>query len=169
MGFIGTGGFIETAEHRDEATPDIEAMLKEAGIPRRRVLIRVVPAVQTQTVGETQVGLASLELYDDAFVAHIRLKELEEPKRDNPFLIMPGMPHFVVEASDDKGGIYSGSQGGGGGDGSEWKFEIVFTPALADEAQSVTITVMELRWLAMGPGSRSRLEPGPWRFEIPLT
>jgi hypothetical protein len=169
----GTGGFVEfgagAGGHPDEPPPDIDAMLQEAGIPRRRVLLRVVPAVQTQTVGETQVGVVSLELYDDAFVANVQLRRLEERRPDNPFLAMPGMPHFVFEASDDTGQTYTGSQSSGGGDGAEWKFEAVFTPALPEDATSLTLIVKELRWLAMGAGGRSRLEPGPWRFEIPLT
>jgi len=147
----------------------MEAMMKEAGIPRRRVLLRVVPAVQTQTIGDTQVGLVSLELYDDAFVAHVRLKDLvEREPTSNPFLAMRGMPQIMFEASDDTGQTYSSHQGGGGGSDSEWKLETIFSPGIPHGASVINLTATEVQWLAVAPGQRSRVEPGPWRFEIPL-
>jgi hypothetical protein len=82
---------------------------------------------------------------------------------------MLGMPRLNFEAADDQGGIYLGMQGGGGGSDTEWKFEIDFTPALNPDARTLTLTVTEVHWFAFGPGQNSRVEPGPWRFEIPLT
>jgi len=144
--------------------------MEEAGIPRRRVLLRVVPAVQTQTIGDTQVRLVSLELYDDGFVANIGLKDLvERQPSNNPFLAMPGLPQVVFEASDDTGQAYASRQGGGGGGDSEYRFEIVFSPAIPDGARTLTLTAVEVQWLSVAPGQRSRVEPGPWRFEISLT
>jgi len=147
----------------------MDAMAKAAGIPLKRVLLRVVPAVQTQTVGDTQLTVVSLELYDDAFVAHVRLRDLAERRSDNPFLTIRGWPQLSFDGSDDTGQNYNGYQGAGGGSDSEFRFEIVFTPAVADDARALTLVASEVRWTAHMAGQRSRAEPGSWQFEIALT
>jgi hypothetical protein len=70
--------------------------------------------------------------------------------------------------SDDAGNIYSGFPGGGGGGGDEFRFEIMFTPAIAENAKLLSVTAQEVTWMAMGPGQRSRVQLGPWEFHVPL-
>ena len=168
---FGGGGFIDVLGGRqlDEPPPDMEAMMKASGIPMKRVLLRVVPVVQTQTLGESQLAVVSLELYDDAFVAHVRVKSLQEQQPGNRFFRMPAWPQINFEASDDTGEQYVASPGGGGGSDTDYRFEVNFTPAIGSEARAITLIAPEVQWMAQGPGQRSRIEPGPWRFEIPLT
>jgi hypothetical protein len=147
----------------------MEAMMKAAGVPMKRVLLRVVPVVQTHTVGESQLTVVSLELYDDAFTAHVRIKSLEEPQPGNRFFRMPAWPQINFEASDDTGRQYVASLGAGGGGDTDYRFEVNFTPAIPSEAQILTLTAPEVQWMAHGPGQKSKIEPGPWGFEIPLT
>jgi hypothetical protein len=161
----GSGGFIE----EPPSQADIEAMIQATGMPIKRILQRVIPAVQSQTVGEMQISIASLEIYDGAFTAHVRVRNFRERTPSSRMSDMLGMPRLNFEASDDLGGTYTGMQGGGGGSDNEWKSEIDFSPALHPDARTPTLSVTEIHWFAFGPGQQSRVEPGPWRFQMPLT
>jgi hypothetical protein len=65
VGFgYGAGGTVMVGGDPEEppSQADIEAMIKEAGIPIKRALLRVIPAVQSQTIGDVQITIASLEI-----------------------------------------------------------------------------------------------------------
>jgi hypothetical protein len=82
---------------------------------------------------------------------------------------MMGMPQLYWEGLDDRGNRYAGDPGGGGGGGEEYRMECGFTPAVDEAATALTLTCPDLQWMAFGPGTRSRVQPGPWQFDIPLT
>ena len=137
---------------------------------RLRTLRRVLPICQSQTRGSTKLTAASLEVYDDGsrLIFSIQRPRAEEPRTMLERSIMYGFPRTVWEAVDDRDQIYSGVRSGGGGGGADWRFEVILLPAIPDDARHVSLTCVQIHWEAHGLGTRSRVQPGPWRFEIDL-
>lgn len=154
-----------------QAPEQIEEMMARLGLVRRTILKRVVPVVQAQTVGDTQITLVSLELYDDCFSATIRLRVLgDHPDRVENSMF--GLPEFSISVTDDAGNSYASTPGGGGGGGDEFRWECTFAPGVSGDATILRFVIDELEWRAFpfGPrfGDRKKRELGPWRFDVPL-
>jgi hypothetical protein len=154
-------------------TPEqLQEMMKQMGLVRKTILRRVVPVVQTQTVGDTQITLVSLDIYEECFVANVRMRMLErdrDPAR-GPF---QGMPDLDWHVSDNTGREYSTTFGGGGGNSDEFRWEVTVAPAIADDVHQLDFVINQLEWRALpfmpNLGPKKKIEPGPWRFEVALT
>jgi hypothetical protein len=136
-----------------------------------RVLRRVVAVGKSQTRASTNLTIASVELYDDGsrLVYSIRRPRFEESRSMLERSLMYGFPRTSWEVVDDQGREYKVVRSGGGGGGAEWRFEGILEPAISDDATRLVLTCSEIQFEASGVGIRSRTQPGPWRFEIPLT
>jgi hypothetical protein len=154
--------------------PEFEAMMEEAGIPRRKNIQRVIPVMQTKEVGDISVSILSLDLYDDSFLARFEMRLPQQPRSRNPFLMfaVPQIPQIYFDVSDDTGRVYepspSGFFGDGGGDEEKRRFEILYSPSPAD-ANVLIVVAQQVMWTSYTLGVRPVIQPGPWRFEISLT
>ena len=79
-----------------------------------------------------------------------------------------GFPQAHWQAVDDKQRRYTAMPNAGGGGGAEFRFQTSFAPDVAGDARRLTLTCEEIDWMALGPGTRSKIEFGPWEFEVPL-
>jgi len=132
-------------------------------------LLRVVPVVQEQTMGKTRLTIISLELYSDGFTMQYEVARIDAPADPRLAMMEPSYPEVHWEASDDTGAKYVGMNLDGGSTERGWRTREVFAPCVSVGASRLTLVSGEILWMAFGPGMRSRVEPGPWRFEIPLT
>jgi len=137
--------------------------------PRLYTLERVIPVVQSQTCGQTELILVSIECYDDGFLVNYIVRGGPSPPR--PKLALAGFhsPELWWEASDDAGVVYQGMTRAGGGGAGDFRGSASFSPRLNPAASVLHLRVEEVQWLAHGPGQRSSVEAGPWQFEIALT
>lgn len=158
----------------DQPTPtpeQLQEIMRQMGVVRKTILRRVVPVVQTQTIRDTQITLVSLDIYDECFVAHVRVRILDDD--DDPTRsVFQGMPDIDWHVSDDTGREYSTSFGGGGGNGDESRYEFTVAPAIADDVHRLDFIINQLEWRTFPfmPqfASKKKIEPGPWRFEVLL-
>ena len=168
-----------TVPLRLQAIPaeDAERMQKEmeeqmAQMPalkfKGEVLQRVIPVVQSLTHGATQVTLTSIEVYNDGFTLGYEIRRTDVDPDDPGSLMLPLDPEMHWRASDDTGQQFLGMNFGGGSTRRGWRTREVFAPSFSPAARLLTLEAEEVLWMAHG-GMRSQAQPGPWRFEIPLT
>ncbi|HVP05865.1 MAG TPA: hypothetical protein VMT90_09340 [Dehalococcoidia bacterium] len=150
-------------------TPEqLEEMMRQMGVVRKTILKRVIPVAQTQTIGDTQITLVSLDLYDECFDAHIRLRTLGIGQADP--VQRHGMPNMEWEVTDDAGRQYATSFNGGGGSSDEYRYDMTVAPGITDDVQRLDFVINQIEWSTFpflpNFGRRTITEPGPWRFEV---
>jgi len=139
-------------------------------IPRFEVmnLKRVVPIVKRLHVEDTDIVLASLEIYENSMKINLHLQQriklpddfLSNPAKVNDISMRmhPDSPELVIEIKDDLGNLYADgfSLGGGGSTGPDPETgEIVsnntqdfsFASTLDSNAKEITIIVKEIQWI----------------------
>ncbi|MPZ49707.1 MAG: hypothetical protein GEU75_10520 [Dehalococcoidia bacterium] len=134
-----------------------------------KVLQGVVAIGETRQADGAEVSMLSLERYDDGFILHYRLLT-DEPAPRPPVgpPHMPLVPTLLLNVKDDLGNEYRGGPGGWGGSDRQWRGEARLTPPLAEEASRLEVRVEEIQWLSHSPSQRSRVQPGPWVFDVRL-
>ena len=142
---------------RSHSPPDLGA----------EVLRRVIGVAQTAKVGDTELGLVSLELYPGGFIVNFRLREMAGDTSPAT-LSFPKHPDFSPQATDDLGNVYEGYPRGAGGSPGHWRATYHFSPAPLAAAKAIQFTIAEVRWMAHGPGQQSSAESGPWAFHVTL-
>jgi hypothetical protein len=153
------------------------------GVLGRDHLERVIPIAQTRALGDTEVTLISVEVYNGGFVLNHRIRSLgakedqrqafhswfskqEIPRSTSPDI---GFPEVTWQASDDQESNYTSVPEGSGGSAADYSGSTAFLPTLSKEATRLVISLDEVRWMPVNRRQRSRVDPGPWRFEVPLT
>ena len=132
-------------------------------------LRRVIPVVQSQTRRGSRVTVVSIEVYDIGFaVIHEwrRVRGSLKPLKSDHWM---SLPVVSWSATDDKGREYRMGSSRSGGDAHFLRQRTDFGPSLPPDAKLLMLSVEEMFWSETHPGQRSRVEQGPWRFEIPLT
>src|SRR5436305_9806527 len=147
--------------------------------PALRQLVRVIPVGQTQGQRGIEVLALALEVYADGFGVTLQLQAAGGAS------FARGTPDLPLEATDDRGGRYTGRAYGGSGDGGrdywQWRLARAFTPALDPAARELRQEAAALHWLrpdetrrrvfqgagALRPVPAERV-PGPWTFTVAL-
>ena len=160
----------------DTLQPDPRKLMRWTTSGRDR-LERVIPAAQTQTSGDTEVILLSVEVYNGGFVLNYRIRSmlaknamrrLFQSRRRPTDWPDVGIPHADWEATDDEATAYERVPQGSGGSTGELSGSTAYFPKLSKTAKRLIISAKGVHWI----GSSSDTEPEnprPWRFEIPLT
>ena len=131
-------------------------------------LQKVIPIVKKISVDNTQIMIASLEVYQNtmrlkSYIQHrekIPDKAFDDPSNLHEITrrMTPDNPELVVDLKDDLGNIYSDgwTMGGGGSSGpdpvtgemvSERHHEFGFNSVLDSAAKEITVTVKELHFV----------------------
>ena len=131
-------------------------------------LRRVVPVVQSQTRGDCRITIISIEVYDSGFAMESELRYVGRSSGLQGFARLMAHPEVSWSATDGKGRKYLGRPSAGHGDFGFWRGRTVFGPGLPPDANLLILSVEEVLWAAHNPGQRSRVQTGPWRFEVPL-
>ncbi|CCF84664.1 Clp protease N-terminal domain-containing protein [Nitrolancea hollandica] len=155
--FVGTGGMV-----MGPRTVPVPAPLGD--------LLRVIPIVQTQAVGDVRVTLLSLELYAHGFIIHDRATISDQTAPHPERMAQLGSLDFDI--SDDRGGHYHGRMQHGRTDGVAWYFGADYRPGIDPEAHELRVRVRG-GGLPRPPepaGGQQAAEPYPWllTFSIPL-
>ncbi len=153
--FVGTGGIV--MEPKTEPAPLGD-------------LLRVIPIVQTQAVGDVRVTLLSLESYAHGFIIHDRATISDQTAPHPERMAQLGSLDFDI--SDDRGGHYHGRMQHGRTDGFAWYFGADYRPGIDPEARELRVRVRG-GGLPRPPepaGGQQAAEPYPWllTFSIPL-
>jgi hypothetical protein len=132
-------------------------------------LERIVPMMQAQIHGATEIELISLECYDDGFILNYRTRIVEEALSEGVVLVSP-FPLLAFDVEDDHGRSYNhaSGMGAGGHSGGYYRGLASFTPRLPADASHLSIHVPSVRWDAIMPSHKSRSDLGPWEFEVEL-
>jgi hypothetical protein len=150
----------------------LQEMMSQLGIVRKTTLRRVIPVAQTQTMGDTQVTLASLDVYDECFVTRFLIRRLESQEKDPVQGMFHGMPSMDWHITDNTGRMYRTSFDGGGGGSDDYHYEMTVSPGLEKDVNRLDFVINEIEWNTMPfmpqAFSRKKIEPGPWRFEVPV-
>ena len=162
-------------ERADRERPNVRKLMKWTASGRDR-LERVIPVAQTQTSGDTEVTLLSVEVYNGGLVLNYRIRSVEAKNAMRVALLRQrvpnrwpevGVPHVRWEATDDQGKPYESIRGDSGGSADDYGGSTAFLPKPSKKAKRLTVSAPTVQWV--GSGSDTRPEgPGPWRFEIPL-
>lgn len=168
----GWFGYAPLAGRWDERDQDDPAEPPRP-LPELRDLVGVVPIGQTERAGAATLTLLSLERYGDGFLVrgHLLWDEDEPSTGDGDWNVDHPVP---VLAADDLGTAYHGRNFGGGGDGTSWRFDHAFAPAIPPAVAELRLTVPVLRWLRTSPPwtaratAEERIDPGPWTFVVPF-
>jgi Clp amino terminal domain, pathogenicity island component len=153
--------------------------------PRLEDLRRVVPVAESRSAHGHTLTVLSLEDYADGFLVRTHLRTEAQPVRDRGFPEWPPKSHIgprlIVTTADDRGRSYMPSAfsqhwSWGGGYPSPFAqgdFTPRFSPALADDAETLTLRVAELQWVrqehASGQARVELTQPLGWVFEMPLS
>ena len=152
-----------------EATPPVVPP------PTLETFVRVVAIGQTRRHTDLALTLLSTELYTDGFLLHMLLlldKERPLPPsrgRHTPSPVDVPRPTFVV--SDDRGNEYSVWPSAWSGVRRKWRIVTQYSPALDPAARELRVAIPTLRWegIDQQPSrSTAEVQPGSWRFVIPL-
>ena len=131
-------------------------------------LQQVIPIVKKISIDNTQIMIASLEVYENSmklksYIQHrekIPEKAFDDPSNLNEITkrMNPDNPQLVVELKDDLGNVYSDgfTMGGGGSSGpdpvtgdmvSERDHDFGFNSVLNSAAKEITVTIKEIHFV----------------------
>ena len=163
VGLLFHHGPPETARHTarwkgssDGARPSIP----QGPSPELRTFMRVIPIAQTQSASGIDVTLFSLVIFNEGFIVHgMHSSKYGDIGGGN---IWHAQPAFNVV--DDRGNAYQWR----GGSAHHSRFEFLFSPSLDENAQDLTLTITQFRWV-FPREHRDELDDGPWVFKVVLT
>ena len=133
-------------------------------------LKRVIPVVQSQTIGKREVTIASVEEYEDGFIVYDRIRRVDDGAVDpeNFETLMYMEAEGLWSATVDTGAEFFALSGVGGGSSVMWRGATVFSPQLPPDASVLTLSAEAIEWQRPS-GDHLEVQDGPWHFEIPLT
>jgi hypothetical protein len=133
-------------------------------LPRLRRLVRVLPIAQAQQFGDVQVTLLSLEIYDEGFLATLRIVVTGGIPFEDANVTSP------IMARDDQDAQYVGHTDWLRlGPDRQWRLTVAFAPGLPSTARQLELEMSPLQWESRSEsGVREEHAAGPWLFTIPL-
>ncbi len=159
-------GFRRPSPFGIKDVEELRDRIARGPIARHEQLVRVIAVGQTQMSNGSEVSVLSLDLYDDGVRMNYRIRDtIEQTER-----LALGFLQFDWKAVDDVGTNYISRPLDGGGSDKELRGAHSFSPALPQAATRLELSLAAIpRRDPTGARADPILQPGPWRFEIPLT
>ena len=139
-------------------------------------LERVIPVVQTQSIGGGLLTVLSIDAYAEGSEVRLRL-HLDEERESKVIAFgedFPPMLELTLIVRDDRGRRYPAMPGSGGGGGTSWHRDFRVHQPINSAARELVLEVPAITWQKHGPWHRGvadsveRIQTGPWTFRVSL-